>query len=216
MQHARGCAQAGQGKPWINDREQEVSDEQMPVITDKRGKGKVAPSVVTDGVPPPTFIPAAEDGEVRETTDEAMERVDRIQELREKGQKSLDGGPPLSNDEQAELLRLQAEQQEADVAANVGVHAARTAFLVVVGYDGSAVATHDVNLELEIEREASIDDMYAGAALVVRDIEASLAAKHVVFGMQQGVQQLAARQRDLSAASALQTRGINPQQLRRR
>lgn len=157
-----------------------------------------------------------EDG--AETTDEVMARVDRIQELRDKGRASLDGGPPLTNEEQAELLRLQAEQEAADKqAAKAGeVMQARTAFLVIIGYDGSATATSDVNTSLEIEHEASIDELYTGSALVVRDIEASLAAKHVVFGMQQGVQQLAARQQDISAAQQLAARGISTKQLRRR
>lgn len=182
-------------------------------ITDKRGRGQG-----TGLQPGQEALPQAvaeQANEVPSELDEALMRVDRIQELQEKGRAELNGGPPLSGAESAELLRLQAEQQAVDTA-EPQVRQARTAFLVIVSYDGSVEATHNVNLELEIEREANVEDMFAGVSAVARDIQASLTAKHVVFGMQQGVAQLAERQRGMQAAQALQGKGIDPRSLRKR
>lgn len=190
-----------------------MDEQQGPVrVTDKRGKTEPAPelsiensAVLAGGI----GAPVAE----FETTDEVMARIDRIQELREKA-----GESALTTEEQAELMRLQGEQEAADKQAEEADDSvdAVTAFLVVVYPDGSSRASTDVNMNLTIDREANIDDMFAACSLVMRDIDATITARNVVFGMQQGVQHLAERQRVLAAASALEAKGIDPRQLRRR
>jgi uncharacterized Zn finger protein (UPF0148 family) len=133
---------------------------------------------------------------------EGMQRVDRIAEFRAKAA----AGEELTDEEQQELLRLQGEQMEAEKAAEeaeLGV-SAKTAFLVIIGHDGSATATTDMDQLVNIDREASIDDMYAGASIVVRDIEASLAAKHVVFGIQVAGQAMAEKRQAVQTMQNLQ------------
>lgn len=132
-------------------------------------------------------------------------RQDRIEELKTKGR---DIATPLSEEEGQELLRLQAEEEAArqEEEANAGIPA-RTAFLVIMGHDGTATASSDCNQDVVIDREASIEDMYAGAAIVLRDIEASITAKHVVFGMQVSAQAMQEKAQALAAARAMQARG---------
>lgn len=132
-------------------------------------------------------------------------RQDRIAELQEKGR---DFETPLSPEEGQELLRLQAEEESAraEEEANAGIPA-RTAFLVIMGHDGTATASSDCNQNVVIDREASIEDMYAGAAIVLRDIEASITAKHVVFGMQVSAQAMQEKAMAVRTAQAMQQQG---------
>lgn len=129
-------------------------------------------------------------------------RQARIEELKTKGR---DFATPLSEEEGQELLRLQAEEDSArqEEEANAGIPA-RTAFLVIMGHDGTAQASSDCNLDVVIDREASIEDMYAGAAIVIRDIEASITAKHVVFGMQVSAQAMQEKAAAVAVARATQ------------
>lgn len=192
------------------------NESDQPVrVTDKRGK-QPEPSIENSaviagsiGAPVGGLFTDEVEGE---TTDEVMARVDRIQELRGK---ALDD--TWTPEEREELLRLQGEQEEADKqASSEDSIDAVTAFLVIVYRDGSARATTDVNTMLTIDREANIDDMYGASSQVLRDIDATVTARNVVFGMQQGVQHLAERQRVMAAASALEAKGIDPRQMRRR
>lgn len=119
-----------------------------------------------------TPLEARTDSEPQET-----ERQARINELRD-----LAGERALTQDEAAEMLRLQAaEEQGLDEAQT---YPAVTAFLVVVHHDGSVQATPDVNLIMSLERMATVDDMYGALAIVQRDIESSITAKQVVFASQ--------------------------------
>lgn len=119
----------------------------------------------------------------------------RLAELR-----SLDR--ELTEEERAELLDIQvALQPDGDDSQVVE---ARTAFLVVCYHDGRAVALSDVNTELSIDHLANVDEMYTGAAIVLRDIEASLAAKHVVFSMQVAGQAMAEKAQAVRAMQGLQ------------
>ncbi len=136
-----------------------------------------------------------------ESTDEAMARVDRIQALREKWQAGS-----LDADEQAELLQLQGEQAEAENGAGDGTIDARTAFLVIIGHDGSARATSDVNTLLTIEHEANVDEMFTGACIIKRDIEASIASKHVVFGLNVSAQAMQEKAMAIQQANMMQGR----------
>lgn len=51
------------------------------------------------------------------------------------------------------------------------VQKVRTAFLVLLHEDGSAVGHTDVNLPIEVGRVASFNDMYSGCAQVMRDVQ---------------------------------------------
>lgn len=153
--------------------------------------------------------PEQPDGETAPLEDDTVladtiARVDRIQELRAKH--SEPGG--MTSEEGQELLRLQGEQEEADRAAQDGVQA-MTAFIVIIGHDGSAVASHDLNQTVFIDREATTDDMYSGAAIVVRDIEAAIASKHVVFGLSVSAQAMREKAGAIQQAQMLQGRSPN-------
>lgn len=145
------------------------------------------------------IAPELEPGE--ETVDEALARIDRIQILKEKWA-TAEG---LTEEEGHELLNLQAQQQEADQAGGVA-HEALTAFLVIVGHDGTAQATHDVNINLSIDREATVDDMYHGVCIVKRDIDASITSRQVVFGLNVSAQAMQEKAAAIQQASMMQGR----------
>lgn len=144
---------------------------------------------------------------VPETVDDAMARVDRMEELLKKGMLSAAKGTPgLTDDERAELLALQVREdveREKAQQAQGDLIPALTAFLVIVGHDGSARATSDVNTNLVIDREATVDDMFSGASLVVRDINAATNSKHVVFGLSVSAQAMQEKQQATAAMARL-------------
>jgi hypothetical protein len=117
--------------------------------------------------------------------------------------------PALSQEEAAALMQQQVQEElerDGEKRDAGEVRQALTAFLVVVGHDGSAVATSDVNTQLVIDREATVDDMFAGASIVVRDINAATTSKHVVFGLNVSAQ---AMQEKAMAAQLAQQNGLN-------
>lgn len=67
---------------------------------------------------------------------------------------------------------------------------AATAFLVVVMPDGVAVAYSDVNTSLNLQREAHLNDMYAGAAQVMRDVTIMQMTQTVVQNTVAGLMQV--------------------------
>lgn len=142
-----------------------------------------------------------------DTAELSVNRQARLEELYAKARADTE----LTDDEKVEMLRLQGEEQDAakEAEANAPL-AVRTAFLVIIGHDGTATATSDCNQSIEIDREASIDDMYAGAAIVLRDIDASIAAKHVVFGLNVSAQAMQEKQMAVRAMQQLQQPGGRP------
>lgn len=142
------------------------------IITDKREQKRQAAREKAQAA----NHPAAEGTEPAAVT---IDRLERIQQIVEAGRER-----DLTAEEAKELLDLQAaeDQQRQDEAPPDAIPAL-TAFLVIVGHDGSARATSDVNVNLLIDREANVDDMFTGASLVVRDINAATTSKHVVFGL---------------------------------
>lgn len=148
-------------------------------ITDKRRQPKVQVTEVDATVQP--VDPEDADHE-DDQLEQALSRVDRIQALQEKARQK---GVTLSDDEKALLLQLQAEEeQEREDAGPEYDRAAMTAFVIVIDHNGGATASSDLNEHLLIDREATVDDMFAGAQNVIRDIQAATTARHVVFGMQ--------------------------------
>lgn len=170
------------------DQGQDQYGEHGPVrIVDKREEKRAAARARAEAAQHPAGSQAA--GEY-ETVDETLSRIDRIHQLQEKGRTSPEN-PPLTEQEQAELLELQAAEDQArdeQEAEDGDAVPALTAFLVIVGHDGSARATSDVNINMVIDREANVDDMFSGASIVIRDINAAMAGKHTVFGLQVSAQ----------------------------
>ena len=142
-------------------------------VVDKRGAKRQEEALAADDYLEPTEPP----------TLDHTERQVRINELRDIHQ--LNG--KLLEEEAAELLRLQVEEEEGASQPSERTQL-MTAFLVLVGHDGSVTATSDVNLEMDLDRVANVDDMDAGCHIVTRDIAASMTAKQVVFGLQVSAQ----------------------------
>lgn len=172
-----------------------MTDQEPVTITDKRARKRQEDAEALAAQLEP------------ETVDDALARVDRMEELLKKGTLSAaNGGPELTEDERTELLALQVrEDMERDKAeqAEGDLIPALTAFLVIVGHDGSARATSDVNTNLVIDREATVDDMFAGASIVVRDINAATNSKHVVFGLSVSAQAMQEKQQRTAVMSKL-------------
>jgi hypothetical protein len=82
-----------------------------------------------------------------------------------------------------------------------------TAFLVVTKADGTHTAFADVNTPLELERAATINDMYVGAAQVMRDVEIMQITQNVVQNVinaqMQMAQQAMAAQQDVQLANKI-------------
>ena len=123
-------------------------------------------------------------------------RQQRIEELKTVGRDSQ-----LTAEQGAEMLRLQAAEDE-DAVEDDSV-LALTAFIVVIGHDGSVKASHDVNQALSLDRLATIDDMDAGCAIVRRDIQASMTAGQVVFGLQVSAQAMGEKKASMDAMNRL-------------
>lgn len=151
--------------------------EPPPKITDKR-KQRAAEAQAKAA--------AAEHPVASEETVLTVNRLERIHELK---QKAIDGGAnALTEEDNAELLRLQAEEEAAEQEARAqdeNAVEARTAFYVLVMHDGSVKVEPDCNTMLSLDHMPTVDEMYTGLALAKRDIEAALAAKHTVFQLQQ-------------------------------
>ena len=93
---------------------------------------------------------------------------------------------------------------------------ATTAFLVVCYSDGRKAAISDVNTLLELEREATLNDMYDGAGQVMRDIEIMMTTNHVVQNMVNAQMQIAAQAKQMAENEAVvQKLSLPNRQMRR-
>lgn len=174
---------------------------QRVVITDKRGQNKLEEELkaVKDEL-------HVLESSSQETTELKVNREERIAEL-----KDLLSGEGFSADDpvdawREELLRLQAEQDSADqedADRFADYQKGVTAFLVIVDHQGKATATSDVNMDIIVDREATIDDMYAGCSVVLRDIQASMTAGQVVFGLQVSAQAMKEKNAAMQVAQSL-------------
>lgn len=61
----------------------------------------------------------------------------------------------------------------------------RTSFIVVVDLEGGATAYGDASINVEVERPATLEDMWRACSEVLRDIEESKTAAHTVALLQQ-------------------------------
>lgn len=75
---------------------------------------------------------------------------------------------------------------------------AATAFLIVCMPDGIKAAYSDVNTPLELEREATLNDMFEGACQVQRDVTIMQMTNHVVSNTVNGL--MMAMQQQMMAA----------------
>ncbi len=114
-------------------------------------------------------------------------------------------------------LTPEEQEQVREMAAKAGVTAdptgpqkVQTAFLVFVTTDGQTVAHHDITLALEVERPASIDDIFGAVSNVQRDISAQSAAAATMMMQQQVMAQMAQQQQAQQIASKLGPNLKNP------
>lgn len=165
-------------------------------ITDKRGKKseEEIAAVVEQ------LVNLEVEAEEAKSQEAGTFRQQRIEELR-----AIGAERDLTQEEAGELLRLQAAEDTG--VAEDAVYPVATAFLVLVHHDGTVQANPDVNIIMAAERLASIDDMYAGCSVVVRDIQASMTAKQVVFGLQVSAQAMQEKSRAVQMAQSLQQPG---------
>lgn len=112
-------------------------------------------------------------------------------------QRIIDGA--ASEEEKEEYMR---DYQQAPPEAPETVDA-RTAFLVVVGNNGQAIATADLSAVSKLPAglpQASLEDMYGAVCLVRRDLDANSTMVQVVqqLQMQQQAMQQQAMQRQVN------------------
>lgn len=161
-----------------------MSEQEPPVrITDKRKEKAEAARRRAEEVGHPSVQGSSE-------AVLTVNRLERIHELTKKAKLPTEegGAPALSDEEQAELLRLQAEEdaaaeEEAKQAENT--IEARTAFYVVLMHDGSVRVEPDCNTLLSLDHMPTVDEMYTGMSLGISDIQAAKAARHTMFQLQQ-------------------------------
>jgi hypothetical protein len=91
------------------------------------------------------------------------------------------------------------ENGQYDIQPQEAVHA-KTAFLVVQMPDGSFVAHSDVNTPVILEHEATLNDMYCGAAQVQRDVTIMQTNQHITTNVVNGL--MMAMQQQMEAAQA--------------
>lgn len=84
-----------------------------------------------------------------------------------------------------------------------------TAFLVVYTPDGGFQGFNDVTVPLELERAATINDMTAGCAQVMRDAEIMLITNNVVQNLINAQMQIAEQAQTQKLAAKLASKGIH-------
>lgn len=115
----------------------------------------------------------------------------------------LDGA--ATEDEKNEYM---SEHQEAPPEVDDTLDA-RAAFLVILGSNGAALATADLNAITKLPGglpPASLDDMYSGVSLVKRDLDANTTMLNVLQGLQQ---QAMAAQRAQQTQQQVQDLNLN-------
>jgi len=101
----------------------------------------------------------------------------------------------LSEEEQAALEKM------AELNPKPSGEPVRTAFLVVVSKDGSAVAIPDLDFAVERDYLPATDDIYAALQVIAKDIEVQEGAQVTASFMQQmAMAQMQARQNAQLAA----------------
>jgi hypothetical protein len=99
--------------------------------------------------------------------------------------------PPVQEsqftDEQLEALREQAAADDSTPIQNPDFKPVLTAFLVVLGHDGTVSATGDIGLinDLQLSREAVLPDMYSAAAHIMKDVNQQETTIRVLEGLRQ-------------------------------
>lgn len=79
-----------------------------------------------------------------------------------------------------------------------------TAFLVVQMKDGSSVAFTDVNKPVKLERGATLNDLYAGACQVQRDVTTMMRSAHLTNSVMMAMaQQMQAAQDHMLAQQVM-------------
>lgn len=117
------------------------------------------------------------------------------------------GEAPVEAQEAVYDIPAPPTPEDAERAANA--RPCMTAFLVVIEPDGTAWATSDCNVDLALNRPASVQDFARGCGDVLRDVEHSMLAERTVNMMLQATQQMAEVQRQNKIATKLMQKGIH-------
>lgn len=136
----------------------------------------------------------------------------------------FDGEEPMDNPEdearyeadikaEAQAYAPNGQEPSYDMPAPKEPIKAATAFLIVCMPDGVKAAYSDVNTPLELEREATLNDMFEGACQVQRDVTIMQMTNHVVSntinGMMMAMAQQAEMARNQKIATKLASKGIH-------
>lgn len=109
----------------------------------------------------------------------------------------------LSEEEQAQVEALAEKAEQEDEGVPV-----RTAFLVLLQDDGSAMAVADLDFKVKRDRIPSQRDMFNAASQIVKDINSIESAHHMVALMQQVAMQQAQQMQAQQIAEQLQRAGL--------
>lgn len=108
-----------------------------------------------------------------------------------------------------------ANEQGYDIPTPPEPQKALTGFLVLIDANGTAVAYSDINTPVILDREPTLNEMYAGSAQVMKDVHTMQLTNHVVGNVVQAMMQVAQQQmqaaQDQQLASQLH---LNRQQRR--
>lgn len=91
-----------------------------------------------------------------------------------------------------------------------------TAFLVVISADGTAAAYADVNMPVVLEREPTLNEMYTGAAQVMKDVQIMQLTQNVVQNVVGGMMQVAQQQMQAVQNQQLAAKVMGPNRIQRR
>lgn len=109
-------------------------------------------------------------------------------------------------DKDREAVEALAAKQEAE-PEDEGLPV-RTAFIIAMQDDGSAVVIPDLSVKLKRARIPSQNDMYNGCSQIVKDIASIEAANHTAMAMQQLAAQAQQIMQNQQIAEQLQRAGL--------
>jgi hypothetical protein len=119
-----------------------------------------------------------------EHTGEQNGEAPRIIDKRGQQRVVTDQGPPVDTltEEQLAAIRGHVETDQRTAPRRQ----LQTAFLVLLDFDGIATASSDLSLisDMDLAREATLNDMYLGAAMVQKDIQGGEIATRVIMQLQ--------------------------------
>lgn len=163
-----------------------VSDEEReamrPRIVDKRTAGRKADA-----------DPSRTEDSLREASEATEADALRAYLIQEAGKTEEEVRALSIGELRKTVLEVQALVSEDAEAAPSDATRVLTAFVVYIGHDGHAVADSNLDRVFDVDRTATLNDMWIGAATVQRDIQESSTAQRTLVMMDQRAQALQAQ-----------------------